>query len=87
MAAKKIKNEKVSVVEEVKLDSMMVDEPKKSQKKPNLYPRDEDESDESTWDMPSKKDIADFEDDDLELDEKEESFSDIEEDEIFFREK
>ena len=48
---------------------MMVDE-QKNLKKPNLYPRDEDESDESTWDMPSKKDIADFEDDDLELDEK-----------------
>lgn len=87
MSAKKIKQEKVSVVEEVKLDSMIVDEPKKAAKKPNMYPRDEEESSESTWDMPSKKDIADFEEEEVELDEKEEAFGEGEDDEIFFREK
>lgn len=87
MSAKKIKKEKVSVVEEIKLDSMIIDEPKKAQKKPNMYPRDDEDSGESTWDMPSKKDIADFEEDEAELDEKEEAFGETEDDEVFFREK
>ena len=87
MSAKKIKKEKVSVVEEIKLDSMIIDEPKKAQKKPNMYPRDDEDSSESTWDMPSKKDIADFEEDEAELDEKEEAFGETEDDEVFFREK
>jgi len=72
---------------EVKLDSMITDEqPKKAPRTP-LYK--EEDGDEDNWQDVPKKNSASYDDDGDEGGEEEEKevFEEIEEDEVFFREK
>lgn len=90
MSAKKNneeKNKKIAALE-VSLDSISVEEKKPTPAPKKIYMnRDEDEEETGNdWGMPTKKN-NDFDDeDDLEPEDKE-AFSEIEEDEVFFREK
>jgi hypothetical protein len=90
MSAKKNneeKNKKIAALE-VSLDSISVEEKKPAPAPKKIYMnRDEDEDESGNdWGMPTKKN-TDFDDeDDLEPEDKE-AFSEIEEDEVFFREK
>lgn len=91
MSAKKTneeKNKKIAALE-VNLDSISVEDkkPAPAVKKPYInHNNNEEDEGGGDWEMPSKKN-NDFDDDDgLEAEDKE-VFSDIEEDEVFFREK
>ncbi len=88
MAKKTNKNSsQKNVVEEVKLDAIMMDEqPKKAPRTP-LYK--EEDGDEDNWQDVPKKHAASYDDDGDEGVEEEEKevFEEIEEDEVFFREK
>lgn len=75
-----------NVVEEVKLDAIMVDEPKKTPRTPLFR---EEEGDGDNWQDVPKKHASSYDEDGDEGGEEEEKevFEEIEEDEVFFREK
>jgi hypothetical protein len=91
MPSKKTKKDttKKNVVEEVQLDALIINEPKKSAPRTPLFHSEDGE--ENNWqDVPKKHDAS--YDDDLDLDREEEKeeieeIEEIEEDEVFFREK
>lgn len=88
MSAKKTpekKEKKIAV--EVNLDALVLEDKKPAPvKKPYISHKSEDDEETGEWDIPGKK-SNDFDDDDgLEAEDKEE-FSEVEDEEIFFREK
>lgn len=89
MSAKKTPEKKIKpiVVEEIQLDALVIDDSKKTTtKKPYINHKSNEEDEGSDWEMPHKNNQWFDDDDGLEMEDKEE-FSEIEEDEIFFREK
>ena len=81
------KNEPQSTVEEVKLDAIVVNEKKPIPRTPIFKNEDEDEN---NWQDVPKKHASSYDDEADDMDEHEEEkdvFGEIEEDEIFFREK
>jgi hypothetical protein len=82
---KKHKSTSKNVVEEIQLDALIVDEPKKPAPRTPLYK--EEDGDEGNWhDIPKKNNPGyDGEEDELENDDKD--VEETEEDEVFFREK
>ena len=87
MSAKKIPAKKdKKIVEEVQLDALVVDDTKKPKQR-EIYPaKDDDEDDLGNWNVPKKNQGYD-EDEDTEQDDEKEPSGDIEDDELFFREK
>lgn len=86
--SKKPSSEK-SVVEEIKLDSFIVDTPKKVPSKPKLFRKEEEDSgEENNWQDVPKKNAPSYDEDGEEtsIDDKE-IFEEVEEDEVFLREK
>jgi hypothetical protein len=81
------KNQPQSTVEEVKLDAIVVNEKKPIPRTPLFKNEDEDEN---NWQDVPKKHASSYDDEADDMDENEEEkdvFGEIEEDEIFFREK